>query len=201
LKIKICGITNKADAVGLVFYRGSKRFISPEVASEIIKELSPFTVKVGVFVNEQPEIINEISKKLKINVVQLHGDESPEVVSKINLPVIKCFRVKNGFDFSVLEKYNNASFLLDSFSETEFGGTGKIFKWSLIPDYLRNKIILSGGISVKNIETIYKNIKPAAVDLSSSLELEPGKKDKRKVEEFFQIIKYLRSKNGNYDET
>ncbi|OGV03872.1 MAG: hypothetical protein A2330_10340 [Ignavibacteria bacterium RIFOXYB2_FULL_36_7] len=209
MKVKICGITNVedallceslgADALGFIFYKGSKRFVEPEVAGEIIAKLSPFTVKVGVFVNSSPEEINKTVMEIKLNVVQLHGDENPEVISKINFPVIKSFRIKNGFDFSVLTKYERVSYLFDTYlpggqagSEKEYGGTGKIFNWKLIPEELRNKIILSGGISINNIEEIYKNIKPAAVDLSSSLEIKPGKKDREKVKEFFKTINYLR---------
>ena len=203
MKVKICGITNVedallceslvADALGFIFYKRSKRFIAPETAGKIISELSPFTLKVGVFVNETAEEINEISKEIKLNAVQLHGEESPEIISKINLPVIKSFRIKNGFDFSILKRFENIPFLFDTYSEKEYGGTGKIFNWELIPGELRNKIILSGGVSINNIEEIYKKIKPAAVDLSSSLESGPGRKDSEKVKEFFKKINYLRS--------
>ncbi len=203
MKVKICGITNLedallceslgADALGFIFYKGSKRFVEPEAAGKIISELSPFTLKVGVFVNSSSEEINKTAKEIRLNAVQLHGKESPEIISKINLPVIKSFRVKNGFDFSILKRFENISFLFDTYSEKEYGGTGKTFNWELIPDDLRGKIILSGGISISNIEEIYRNIKPAAVDLSSSLESEPGKKDGEKIKEFFKKINYLRS--------
>jgi phosphoribosylanthranilate isomerase len=203
LKVKICGITNVedallceslgADALGFIFYKGSKRFVEPEAAEKIISELSPFSLRVGVFVNSSPEEINKTAKVVKLNAVQLHGDETPGMVSEINFPVIKSFRISNGFDFSILKDFQNVSYLFDTFSEKEYGGTGKTFNWELIPGELRNKIILSGGISIENIEEIYKKIKPAAIDLSSSLESIPGKKDNRKVKEFFKKINYLRS--------
>jgi phosphoribosylanthranilate isomerase len=203
LKVKICGITNVedallcenlgADTLGFILYKGSKRFIEPDIAEKIISELSPFTLKVGVFVNSSFEEINSIAKQIKLNSVQLHGEESPDIVSKINLPVIKSFRIKNGFDFSRLKEFENVSYLFDTYSEKEYGGTGKTFNWELIPDELKNKIILSGGISINNIEEVYKKIKPAAVDLSSSLESSPGKKDIEKVKEFFKKINNLRS--------
>jgi phosphoribosylanthranilate isomerase len=212
LKIKICGITNigdallseslGADALGFIFYKGSKRFIEPEAAGEIISELSPFTLKIGVFVNSSSEEINKTAKEIKLNAVQLHGDETPGMVSEVNFPVIKSFRINNGFDFLILKDFHNVSYLFDTYSENEYGGTGRTFNWELIPVELRSKIVLSGGISVNNIEEIYKKIKPAGVDLSSSLESEPGRKDNEKVKEFFKKINYLRSlQNGNHDET
>ncbi len=202
VKVKTCGITNLedalfcesegADALGFIFYKKSKRYIEPYSAKEIIKHLSPFTIKVGVFVNETPDFIIKTAAELHLNAVQLHGEEIPEMIGKINFPVIKSFRINNGFDFSVLVKYSGASFLLDAYSDVEYGGTGKIFNWKLIPNELKSKIILAGGISINNIEYILKNIKPAAVDLSSSLEVVPGKKDTEKVKEFFKLINYLR---------
>jgi phosphoribosylanthranilate isomerase len=183
LKVKICGITNNedatlaeklgADAVGFIFYKESKRYISPESASEIIKILSPLTLKVGVFVNENPELINSTASKIKLNAVQLHGNENPETINKINFHVIKSFRIKEEFDFNILNDYKNVSFLLDSYSEKEFGGTGKTFNWDLIPPRLKYNYILSGGVSVDNVEEIIKKVKPTAIDVSSSLETSP----------------------------
>jgi len=202
MKVKICGITNLedallcesqgADALGFIFFRKSKRYIKPELAKKIIMHLSPFTMKVGVFVNESADFINETAADLNLNAVQLHGEESPDSAGKIYLPAIKSFRINNEFDFSVLKKYSNNSFLFDTYSDSDYGGTGRRFNWELIPGDIRNKIILAGGVSTDNIEDIFNYIKPAAVDLSSSLESEPGKKDKDKVEEFFKKINYLK---------
>ncbi len=202
MKIKICGITNTedalaaesfgADAVGFIFYKKSKRYVSPEQAEQIIKTLSPFTTKVGVFVDETFEIINKISKQTGINVVQLHGEENLHIMKSISLPVIKAFRVDNNFDYNKLNQYQEYSILLDAYSENNYGGTGNKFNWEKIPFEIKNKIILSGGISSDNIEFIYKNINPAAVDLSSSLEIRPGRKDKKKMEKFFNKVNLLR---------
>ncbi len=202
MKIKVCGITNVedallceacgADALGFIFYPKSKRYIKPDAAREIIKLLSPFTMKVGVFVNESSEDINRIASETRLNAVQLSGDESSEDLRKIFFQIIKAFRINNDFDFSIIEKYKSAAYLLDAFSLNDFGGTGRKFNWDLIPNHLKNKIILAGGVSTDNIETIFREIKPAAVDLSSSLEKEPGRKDKGKVEEFFKKFNYLR---------
>ena len=203
LRVKICGITNiedallaqelGADAIGFIFYQKSKRYVSPEIAESISKILSPFLMKIGVFVNEKIEEINNISTRVKLNAVQLHGEESPEVIDKINLPVIKSFRINNEFDFSILNKYKNVSFLLDSFSKDEYGGTGKTFNWDLIPNEFKNKIILSGGISIDNVEEVIIKISPSAIDVSSSLEEYPGKKDHQKLKQFFEKVNSLRN--------
>ncbi len=202
MKIKICGITNiedalaaesfGADAVGFIFYNKSKRYVAPEQAEHIIKTLSLFTTKVGVFVNETFEIINKISKQTGINVVQLHGDDNPDIIKSILLPVIKAFRVDDNFDYNKLNQYQEYSILLDAYSENDYGGTGNKFNWEKIPFEIKNKIILAGGISSDNIEFIYRDINPEAVDLSSSLEITPGKKDKKKMKKFFNTVNLLR---------
>ncbi len=202
MKVKICGITNiedakyccnlGTDALGFVFYKKSKRYINYINAKDIIDKLPAFILKVGVFVNNSIEEINEISKIIGLNAVQLHGDESPEFITQINLPVIKSFRINENFDFSILDKFKTCSFLLDSYSKDDYGGTGKNFNWNLIPTHLKNKIILAGGISVENIQYIYNHIKPQAVDLSSSVEIIPGKKDFDKLKRFFKVLNNLR---------
>ena len=202
MKIKICGITNTedalaaesfgADAVGFIFYKKSKRYVTPKQAKQIIKTLSPFTTKVGVFVDETFASINKISKQTGINVVQLHGDENPDIIKSISLPVIKAFRVDDNFDYNKLNQYQEYSILLDAYSENNYGGTGNKFNWKKIPFEIKNKIILAGGISSDNIEFIHKEINPAAVDISSSLEITAGKKDKKKMEEFFNKVNLIR---------
>lgn len=198
MKVKICGITNiedallceklGADALGFIFYDKSKRYIQPNSAVDIIKMLSPFTLKVGVFVNDIPENINAISKLAGLNIVQLHGDEIPKQMAEINLPIIKAFRVNDDFDFDILNDYKNCYFLFDTYSISEYGGTGKSFNWNIIPKHLKNKIILSGGISSSNIQRIINEINPYAVDVSSSLEEFYGKKSNEKLIEFFNNL-------------
>jgi phosphoribosylanthranilate isomerase len=202
MRVKICGITNYedaklccdlgADALGFIFHEKSNRCVGVNVAKEIIKRLPAFVSKVGVFVDEDSRAINTISREIKLTAAQLHGEETPELVGSINLPVIKSFRVTDGFDFSILERYPNCKFLLDTFSKEEYGGTGRSFNWEIIPIGIRNKIIIAGGISVDNIEYIFKYIQPEAVDLSSSLEKYPGKKDEIKLKDFFQKVNSLR---------
>jgi phosphoribosylanthranilate isomerase len=205
MKIKICGITNLedallceslgADALGFIFYKNSKRYIAPENAYEIIKFLTPFTMKVGVFVNEPDSVTNNIACTAKLNAVQLHSDELPESINKITLPVIRSFRVDENFDYQALENFPDVYYLLDTYSKTEYGGTGKVFNWENIPGKYKNKIILAGGVSVDNLEEIYTKIKPAAIDLSSSLESEPGKKDPERVKEFFKKLNELKGRS------
>jgi phosphoribosylanthranilate isomerase len=154
--------------------------------------LSPFILKVGVFVNETPENINAISKLAGLNIVQLHGDETPKQIAEINLPTIKAFRVSDDFDFDILNDYKNCYFLLDSYSISEYGGTGNIFNWDLIPKDLKDKIILSGGISSSNIQRIIKEVNPYAIDVSSSLEEFYGKKSHEKLIEFFNYLKGIK---------
>lgn len=199
MKVKVCGLTNTADAVlcenlgadalGFIFYEESKRYISPKTANDIIKHLSPFTLKVGVFVNENSDKINAEAKTAGINIVQLHGNEKPEQIPEINLPVIKAFRIDDEFDFKILEEYKNCYFLFDTYSSLQYGGTGKTFNWDIIPKQIADKIILSGGISISNIKRIIDEVNPYAVDLSSSVEEYPGKKSELKLKQFFNILK------------
>jgi phosphoribosylanthranilate isomerase len=208
MRIKVCGITNiddailcqqlGVDAVGFILYNKSKRYVSMEKSQKIIKELSPFIVKIGVFVNESPENINKLASKIGLNGVQLHGEEPAEYITKIHLPVIKSFRIKQDFDYSLLNSYKPCYFLLDSFSLSEYGGTGIRFDWSSIPKDIRNKIILAGGISIENVETVFKEIRPVAIDISSSLEKYPGKKDPVKIKSFMKKFNSLSDhNNGN----
>ena len=203
MKIKICGITNikdaeysyqlGADALGFIFYKKSKRYIEPQIAQEIIAQLPPFLTKVGVFVNEDPQVVNQLGKELKLNLIQLHGDESKDYINKIDYPVIKAFRVDDNFNFVQLENYENCYFLLDAYNQKEYGGTGEQFDWTRIPGSIKTKIILAGGVSEENIELIYRTIKPYAIDLSSSVEIQPGIKDHTKLEKLFKKFNDLRN--------
>jgi phosphoribosylanthranilate isomerase len=204
MKVKVCGITNVedallscrlgTDALGFIFYEKSPRFIEAIRAKEIIKRLPALVFKVGVFVNEDVNRVNEISKLAGLNLVQLHGDEPPSYIDKLNLPAIKSFRICEDFNFERLKYYLNCSFLFDSYSTSQIGGTGMSFYWDLIPSELRKEIILAGGVSSENIGQIFSRIEPQAVDLSSSLELYPGKKDPEKLKQFFNIIDQLNLK-------
>ena len=153
MKIKICGITNiedaklcvdlGANAIGFIFYKKSKRYVSPDIVRNIVQKLPPFILKIGVFVNEEIKRVNEITGETKLNIVQLHVDESPEYLKEIDYSVIKAFRVDDDFEFENLRKYQSCSFLFDSYNQKEYGGTGVQFDWGKIPDNLNRKIILT----------------------------------------------------------
>ena len=202
MKIKICGITRKkdailcakygADAVGFIFYKKSKRYIQADAVKIIIKSLPAFIMKIGVFVNEEIGEVNRIAEFVGLNAVQLHGDESPEYASQMTHPVIKSFGIDESFNFSRVNDYRNCDILLDVKDDMLFGGTGRIFDWNLIPSDIRNKVIIAGGVSSNNIMDIYSTIHPGAVDLSSSVETSPGIKDKNKIIEVLNIIRQIK---------
>lgn len=201
MRIKICGITNiedallctalGADAIGFVFYRKSKRYVEIEKAAEISAALPPFVNKVGVFVDETPVKTNSISRSVGLTNIQLSEKESAQS-QLYTLPIIPVFRVDKNFDYSRIYNSQSNNILLDVYDKHYYGGTGKSFEWFSIPSDLRKRIILAGGISIENIEKIFCEIRPAAVDLSSSLEECPGKKDHNKVKHFFEKINKLR---------
>ena len=203
MKVKICGITNiedallcaeyGTDALGFIFYEKSKRFITFGKAAQIIRQLPPLIMKVGVFVDDEFQIINHVAAKIGLNAVQIHSNESPEFIAKLSHSVIKTFRIHDQFDWLQLDEFRNCDILLDTFSPNEMGGTGKSFDWKLIPVGYRNKIVLSGGITIDKLDIIFNEIKPAAIDLSSSLEVSPGKKDHQKVKDFLKKFNQLRS--------
>ncbi|MCM8779102.1 MAG: phosphoribosylanthranilate isomerase [Candidatus Omnitrophica bacterium] len=204
VRIKICGITNAEDAqiavnlgahaLGFVFAK-SPRKISPEKAQEIIIKLPPFIFSVGVFVNEEAEKIKQIIELCKLNALQLHGEESPKFCQEFRtrVKVIKAFRIKDERDLQVLLRYDVDAYLLDAFSPTVYGGTGKTFDWDLAikaKKILRNRpLILSGGLNPQNVKGAIEKVKPYAVDVSSGLEKSPGKKDKVLLEKFIQSVK------------
>jgi len=202
MRVKICGITNiddallctdlGADALGFIFYNRSKRNVSVINAEEIITQLPSFITKVGVFVEQSPEEILSVVNNLGLNSVQVYDVNASYNYDSFPIQVIKAIRIKTDFDFSTISHDNKFQYLLDTYSEKLKGGTGETFDWNIIPDNLRHKIILAGGISSYNIEYIYKNINPQAVDLSSSVEAGPGKKDKGKLKEFFNIVNKMR---------
>ena len=204
MRVKICGITNKedalmaadlgADALGFIFAKGSPRTITPDMARNIIDELPPFTVPVGVFVDSPVEEILSIIEYTGIQCVQLHGNESPFECMKINIPVIKAFKVHEHFRADTLISFKVSAYLLDTYVEGAAGGTGKTFDWNVAVDAKAyGRIILAGGLNPGNIRDAIRKVQPYGIDISSGVESEPGKKDKRKLQQLFSAVHSLRT--------
>jgi len=202
VKIKICGITNlkdalkisklRPDALGFVFYKKSPRYIAPDEAKEIIHHTPSVIKKVGVFVNAKGKDIKNIAQDLKLDMLQFHGDESPKFCARFkHYKIIKAFRIKEEKSLKDLKHYSVWGFLLDSYNKNLFGGSGKTFRWQMVrKTKLPGKnLFLSGGLDVKNIGRAIKLIKPNWVDVSSSVESSPGKKDYQKVKNFIEVVR------------
>ncbi len=203
VKIKICGITNLedalfavnsgADALGFIFYKKSKRYISPLKARSIIKNLPKNILKVGVFVNAKANTLRKIAQECRLDILQLHGEETAQFCA--NFPknkVLKAFRVGESINLNEVLNYKTFGVLFDTYSQSAHGGTGKQFDWdklAKIRKQIKNKLFLSGGLNAENIREAIKKVQPNWVDVSSSVEIEPGVKDWKKVSEFIKITK------------
>jgi len=199
-KIKICGITNtndalecvklKVDFIGFIFYKKSKRFINLEQAQTIIKSLNTEINKVGVFVNETTQVINEYVKALGLDYVQLHGEEQPKMIEEIKCKTIKAFSVGSSSLKEVVLEYDSEYWLFDSSDDNLKGGTGKGFDWNLITDIdSKNKIILSGGLNENNIVSAIENRNINFFDICSGVESSPGHKDIQKLKSIVNLVK------------
>ena len=194
--IKICGITNVedalkatglgADALGFVFYEKSPRKISKEKAREIISSLPKEVVKVGLFVDELEERVEEVLSCCHFDILQFHGDETPDYCKKFTTKVIKAFKIKDRQSLIDIPKYEVDYYLLDAYSEELPGGTGKTFNRELAKEAKKfgRPIILSGGLNPENIIGALKRVSPFGVDVASGVESLPGKKDHKKLKEF-----------------
>jgi len=201
-KIKICGITNLedalmaveagADALGFVFFCKSSRHISPDQAALIIRQLPPFVQTVGLFVNEEVKTVNSTADFCGLDIIQLHGEETPEFCSRVNRRVIKAFRVKDMITLDEMKGYQVAGFLLDTWSPSAHGGTGTTFDWDIAAEAsVQGRIILAGGLTPENVAGAVRKVKPYAVDVSSGVESEPRKKDAVKVRLFIRAVRNL----------
>ncbi len=206
LKIKVCGMKYpdnilqlaelQIDYMGFIFYEKSKRFVGDSIESFLGNNFPKHIKKVGVFVNSSVETILSFNVKYSFDYIQLHGNESPEFCQKIvnnGLKVIKAFQVSEEFDFSECEKYQNVSdfFLFDT-KTVEYGGSGTTFNWKLLENYtLDKRFLLSGGISLENVEQLklFSHSKLHALDLNSKFELSAGLKDISKLKIFLNQLK------------
>lgn len=204
-KVKICGITNLEDArfasgaladyLGFIFYPDSPRYIEPAKAGAIINWIEG-PLKVGVFVNQPLDDVNRIVKETGIDLVQLHGNESPEYCSLIEYPIIKAVHISENTSADELQsrisEYSTVVdyLLFDTKQAGQWGGTGKTFDWEIL-ELISNEIpfFLSGGLNTMNIKKSIETVHPNVVDLSSGLEESPGLKDFDKVEEFFDLMR------------
>jgi phosphoribosylanthranilate isomerase len=202
VQIKICGTTNLADArycaslgadfLGFVQHRPSPRFVEPEVAKEIIEWIEGPRC-VGVFVDEPSEFVNSACHEIGFDLVQLHGDESPEYCSQIDYPVIKAFRIRPGQTeeevIDLLDRFRPVveHVLLDSFVVGTAGGTGTSFEWDIAARAAREyPIFLAGGLRPDNVARAIQIARPAGVDVVSGVEEHPGRKSFELLDRFFE---------------
>jgi phosphoribosylanthranilate isomerase len=204
VRIKICGITNLedallaaalgADALGFIFYSKSPRKVEPEVARAIIAQLPPFVSAVGVFVDEEAAMVRDLAAKVRLDLVQLHGQEPPEYCRSLGRKVIKGFRIRDVKSLGELEPYRDAvqALLLDTYKKGQVGGTGEVFDWKLAhAAQPYGRIILAGGLSPGNVAQAIVTAQPDAVDTASGTEAAPGKKDPAKLKAFFKAVKEI----------
>ena len=201
--VKICGITNYADAkaavdagansLGLNFYPRSPRFIAKADAAKIRIRLPGNVESVGVFVNVSAADVAALYRDVRFSAAQLHGDETPEVVAELSrlLKVIKAFRVAADFPLEALEEYRGASaFLLDADETGQYGGTGQRTDWALAQKAAAtHRIILAGGLTVENVGEAIRFVRPYGVDVASGVETKPGRKDHGRLREFVQEVR------------
>ncbi|MCF5226358.1 phosphoribosylanthranilate isomerase [Pseudomonas syringae] len=200
VRSKICGITRiedalaaadaGADAIGLVFYPKSPRAVTVLQARAIIAALPPFITTVGLFVNASRCELNETLDAVALDMLQFHGDETPEECDGYHRPYIKALRVKAGDDIAqACRTYRNArGVLLDTYVEGVPGGTGETFDWALIPDDLDKPVILAGGLTSANVVQAIAQVRPYAVDVSGGVEKSKGIKDREKILAFMSAV-------------
>lgn len=196
-RIKICGVTrvedaglaaaSGADAVGVNFYKGSRRYVPPDAAAPIVRAVREAgATAVGVFVDERPDAIEAICRYLGIEVVQLSGDEPPDEAARLPFRRIKAIRVGAGFD-AALGAYPCDAFLIDAGGPGEFGGTGRSVDWAGLREYsIRKAWMLAGGLTPENVRTAIRLARPGGVDVASGVEDRPGHKDAEKVRCFIK---------------
>ena len=208
MQVKICGITRVedavvaveggADAIGLIFYPGSKRFVAPKVAASIISNVSPYTSVVGLFVNADAQQVEEVLSCCPLSQLQFNGDESADFCSSFGRPYVKSVPVSSEAVMSaIVDAHINArAYLFDTQVLGEHGGTGKTFDWRLMPQKNIGHRVLAGGLDAENVAEAIRIAAPDAVDVSSGVESRPGVKDPDKIHRFVSAAKRAREVVG-----
>jgi phosphoribosylanthranilate isomerase len=202
MKIKLCGITNRTDALnavalnvdalGFIFYEHSPRYIRPNDLETFILDIPPFVHTVGVFVNQTADTIHRIVRQCRLTTIQLHGNESPAFCTQFDRPIIKAIPVRDANDITIIPQYKGcvAGILLDTKVDHVHGGTGKTFDWGLAisAKAYDTPLILSGGINGSNIQNAIKTVNPFGIDICSGVEKEPGIKDYNRMTQLIDTI-------------
>ena len=200
-RVKICGITNLADArvaveagadaLGLNFYEKSPRYLTVPAAAELSRQLPPFIMRAGVFVNASEDLVARAIGECSLSLLQFHGDEPPEFCTQFGLMSLKAFRIRNAESLLELPKYPTDAWLLDAFSPEARGGTGEKFNWDLAVEAqkLGKPVFLAGGLTPENVADAVRKVRPFGVDVSSGVESSPGKKDHEKIRKFIAAVR------------
>lgn len=200
-RVKVCGVTRPedarvacaagVDAIGLVFWSGSKRYVSLEQAAEICRVLDPFTTVTALMVNASEHQVREILDAVPVNLLQWHGDETPDFCEQWRRPYIRALAVTPSTDLRVeMARYPSArGFLLDAVHQGQFGGTGTRFDWDQVQGKLPGPIVLAGGLNADNVAEGMARLRPMAVDVSSGVESAPGVKDPAKIKRFVEAVR------------
>jgi phosphoribosylanthranilate isomerase len=200
-RVKICGITNTADAeavinagadaLGFIFYENSPRYVEIAVAAEISRAIPPFMMRVGVFVNPEEETVVRAIGECGLTMLQFHGDETPEFCTQFGLMSMKAFRIHGPETLRQIPQYHADAYLLDAYSSTTLGGTGEKFNWNLAVEAQKfgKPIFLAGGLTPANVADAIRKVHPFGVDVSSGVERGPGKKDHAKVKAFIDAVR------------
>ena len=211
VRVKICGVRSVeeaeaaveagADALGFNFWPRSLRYVSIDAARAAVKRVSPFVACIGVFVNEDRVRITEIAAEVGLSAVQLHGDETPEFCGSLDsMKIIKAIRMSEGFDAALIKTYPVSMALLDTSVKGSYGGTGKVFDWRIAIEAKRYaSIILAGGLTIENVAEAIAIVQPAAIDVCSGVEAEPGRKDFQKLREFMAEAARANAAIGSYE--
>jgi phosphoribosylanthranilate isomerase len=201
VKVKICGLTSVADAqaaaaagadmIGLMFYDQSPRRVDLPTAAAISRALSPFVLRVGVFVNPDPALVTRAIAECGLNLLQFHGDEPSDFCTQFGVMSLKALRVRDADSLKALEHYHTDAFLLDAYSKSGLGGTGEKFNWDLAiaAKNFGKPIFLAGGLTPENVADAVRKVQPFAVDVSSGVESAPGKKDAAKVRALIAAVR------------